>query len=228
MRLAAWLVGIVVLVGAGTYLGFQIERMQTKWVFVFAGTPTLLLAAVGGLWAHKREQLKEWLTPSWGDISRGFAGAVVLFLFTLAAAKLLFLGTSREVYLVRLYGQLGSPTDLQPYAVPLAIAIALLAAGEEILWRGFVTGLLTERIGARWAWVASAGLYGLAHVPTMFALEMGGLNPILPLAAVGGGLVWGGMARLFHRLTPSILAHALFDWCILMMFPLWSLSPAPA
>jgi hypothetical protein len=32
------------------------------------------------------------------------------------------------------------------------------------------------------------------------------------------------MARSFGRLTPSILAHAAFDWAIVMMFPLWGPS----
>ena len=50
-----------------------------------------------------------------------------------------------------------------------------------------------------------------------------GLNPVLPLAALGGGLVWGAMARAFGRLAPSVLAHALFDWAVVMMFPLWGM-----
>ena len=47
------------------------------------------------------------------------------------------------------------------------------------------------------------------------------LNPVLPIVALGAGLLWGGMARAFGRLPPSILAHALFDWAVIMMFPLW-------
>jgi membrane protease YdiL (CAAX protease family) len=51
-----------------------------------------------------------------------------------------------------------------------------------------------------------------------------GLNPILPLAALGAGLVWGAMARRFGRLVPSIVSHVLFDWCIVVMFRLWGES----
>jgi len=185
MRLALWLVVIVALVGTGAYFAFQIERMGTRWVFILSGAPTVALAGAGAYVTHRRGELKAWMSPSWGDFTRGFAGAVVLFLATLAVTKLFFLGTSRGVFLVRLYGQIGSPTELQPYAVPLAVGLAVLAAAEEILWRGFVTELLAERFGARWAWVYSACLYALAHVPTMFALDMGGPNPLLPLAALG-------------------------------------------
>jgi membrane protease YdiL (CAAX protease family) len=45
----------------------------------------------------------------------------------------------------------------------------------------------------------------------------------LPLAALGAGLVFGGIARLRGRLMPAIFAHALFDWCAVMMFPLWGM-----
>jgi membrane protease YdiL (CAAX protease family) len=84
---------------------------------------------------------------------------------------------------------------------------------------------LSEVCSSRWAWVVSAGLYSLAYVPTMWALAApSGPNPILPLAALGAGLVWGMMARRFGRLTPGIVAHALFDWCIVVMFRLWGES----
>jgi membrane protease YdiL (CAAX protease family) len=229
MRRELWLVPIVLLVGVGAYLAFQVERAQTPWIFVFAGLPTVALAGIGAFRAHKDGQLKRWLSPSWGDFTRGFAGATFLFLVVLVATKLFFNGPPRDMFLIRLYTQLGSPSELQQHAVPVALALAVVAAAEEVLWRGFVTTLVAERIGTRWAWVVAAGLYALAHVPTMFALEIGGTpNPVLPLAALAGGLLWGAMTRFFGRLPPSILAHALFDWCVVMMFPLWSLAPAAA
>jgi membrane protease YdiL (CAAX protease family) len=47
------------------------------------------------------------------------------------------------------------------------------------------------------------------------------LNPLVVAAALGGGLLWGAMARAFGRLFPSVLAHVVFDWAVVMMFPLW-------
>jgi membrane protease YdiL (CAAX protease family) len=104
----------------------------------------------------------------------------------------------------------------------VAAAVIVAALAEEIVWRGTVTQLVAERVGSRLAWIWAAGLYALALLPTAWALRAGyGLNPVLVLAAGGAGLVWGGMARAFGGLAPSILAHALFDWAVLMMFPLW-------
>jgi len=106
---------------------------------------------------------------------------------------------------------------MKRFAVVVAAAV-----GEEIVWRGAVTQLLAESVGSRVAWLWAAGLYTLALAPTAWSLgSASGLNPMLVVAAAGGGLVWGGMARVFGGLVPSILAHALFDWAALMMFPLW-------
>jgi membrane protease YdiL (CAAX protease family) len=87
-----------------------------------------------------------------------------------------------------------------------------------------VTQLLAESVGSRRAWIWAAALYALSMTPSAFSLRAGaGPNPVLFLAALGGGLLWGGMARLFGRLAPGILAHALFDWATVMMFPLWAI-----
>ena len=68
-----------------------------------------------------------------------------------------------------------------------------VAALEEISWRGFVYSLLEERLGTRRAWPATAVLYALAHLPTVFLLRdpFAGPNPLVVLAALGCGLVWG-------------------------------------
>ena len=131
-------------------------------------------------------------------------------------------GSAREIWLVSLYSQIGDPQVLRAQAPLVGIAILVVSACEEILWRGMVTQLLADRVGSRGAWIFAAGLYALAYVPTMWSLRSGvGLNPVLVVAALGGGLLWGAMARAFGGLAPSIIAHAFFDWAILMMLPLW-------
>jgi membrane protease YdiL (CAAX protease family) len=97
------------------------------------------------------------------------------------------------------------------------------ATAEEIVWRGLVTRQIAEVAGSRSAWLWAAALYALAQAPTLYRLRdpVAGINPILVLAALGLGLVWGGMSRVFGRLVPGILSHAAFDWCVIMMFRLW-------
>ena len=64
-------------------------------------------------------------------------------------------------------------------------------------------------------------------MPTLWALSDStlGKNPMVLIAALGAGLVWSALARVFgDRLTPSIISHGLFDWAVLMMFRLWGPS----
>jgi membrane protease YdiL (CAAX protease family) len=225
MRLAAraFVTVAVVASAVASYFAFSPERSATLGFWFLAGGPTVLLAAFAAMWAKREDYLTEWLGPRWGDFSRGLLGAVVLFGAAWAFARLVTpVGSTREIWLVSLYSQFGDPRVLQMHALAVGAVVAVVAVAEELVWRGAVTQLLAERLGSRSAWVWSAGLYALAYVPTMWALRAGaGIDPVLVVAALAAGLLWGAMARAFGRLAPSILAHALFDWVVLMMFPLW-------
>ena len=223
---AAYVALAVLVTGVAQYYAFRPESSNTVAFWVLAGGPTLLLAAFAAWWARREELLREWLTPRWGDFTRGVVAAVALFAAAWGFAKLVTpVGSKREIWLVSLYGQIGDPRLLQAHAPAVAAGIFAVALAEELVWRGMVTQVLADRIGSRTAWIAAAVLYAVANVSTMWALRAdgpgGGLNPLLPVAALGAGLLWGGMARAFGRLTPGILAHALFDWAVVMMFPLW-------
>jgi membrane protease YdiL (CAAX protease family) len=209
--------------GAASYFAFSPERSGRLAFWMLAVAPTGVLAAVAAAWAQREDLLREWLSPHWGDFTRGILGAVGFFLAAWAAARVLApVGSPREIWLVSLYGQIGDPRVLQAHGPAVAAAIAGAALFEEIVWRGAVTQLLAARVGSRTAWIWSAGLYTLALVPTAWALgSASGLDPMLVLCAAGGGLVWGGLARAFGSLVPGILAHALFDWAVVMMFPFW-------
>jgi membrane protease YdiL (CAAX protease family) len=221
---AAAFVTVAVVVSAVAFcLAFLPERSGTLAFWALAGGPTVLLATVAAAWAKREDYLWEWLAPKWGDFSRGLLGAVVLFGAAWAFARSVTpVGSAREIWLVSLYSQIGDPRVLQLHAPAVGVAIAVVVLAEELLWRGTITQLLAEKVGSRLAWVWSAGLYALVYVPTMWALRTGaGIDPVLVVAAFGGGVLWGAMARAFGRLAPGILAHALFDWSVLMMFPLW-------
>jgi membrane protease YdiL (CAAX protease family) len=217
----------VIATAVASYFAFLPQRSGSLGFWLLAGGPTLLLAALAAAWAHREELLREWLSPRWGDFSRGVASAVLLFGMAWAFARLATpSGSTHEIWLVSLYGQIGDPRVLQSHAPLVAVVIAVLALAEELVWRGMVTQLLADRVGTRTAWVWAAGLYALAYVPTAWSLRGGtggSLDPVLPLAALGAGLLWGGMSRAFGRLTPGVLAHALFDWAVVMMFPLWGM-----
>jgi membrane protease YdiL (CAAX protease family) len=220
---AAFLAIAVLLTGATAYFAFLPAHSGTLIFWALAGGPAVVLAAIAAAWARREELLGDWLRPRWGDFTRGVMGAVLLMGLAWAFSRLVTpRGSSHEIWLVTLYGQIGDPKVLRAHGTEVAVAIAVVALAEEVLWRGVVTQLLADRLGSRTAWIWSAVLYAVAYVPTAWSLGSGsGLDPALPIAALGAGLLWGFMARTFGRLGPSVLAHALFDWAVLMMFPLW-------
>jgi membrane protease YdiL (CAAX protease family) len=224
---AAFVAAAVATTGSTAYFAFESGRSGTLAFWALAAAPSVLLAVVGLAWAKHEELLGDWLVPKSGDFTLGVAGAAAFFGGAWAGVRVVAPpGSTREIWLASLYGQIGDPRGLQAHAPAVAATIAVAAFSEEVLWRGAVTRLVAERAGSRWAWIWAAGLYALAYVPTAWSLRAsdgagGGLNPALPLVALAGGLLWGAMARVLGRLTPGILAHALFDWAVLMMFPLW-------
>lgn len=241
VRNLAYLVGIVVAIAAGSHFAFQLARAGQPSFLVWLAIPTLAIAIVGAVRAYRdgdlyrRSSFDEssgggglgWLNVRSGDFTRGFAGSALLFGSAWGFMKLVApVGSDRESWLARLYLQVGDPTTLRKSVAFVVVSILVLAIAEELVWRGLVTSLLEEHVGTQRAWVWAAVLYAVAQLPTLWALRdpVAGLNPVLPVAALASGLVWGYMARRFGRLLPGIFSHVLFDWTVLMMFRLWGPS----
>lgn len=218
---------IVAVVAACNAVAWNGERAGTVSFAMWSMLPTLLMAACGAWWLRREEGDLQLLAPRWGDASLAIVCALSLF----AGAWLLVHalapeGSPREAWMARLYLQFGPGGQLKKHMVVVVIALLAIAIGEEVLWRGVVTRLLEPLVGSRRAWIVSAFLYALAHLPTAFLLadETAGKNPMLVLGALGAGLVWGGVARKLGRLVPGILAHVAFDWTVLVLFRLWGRS----
>ncbi len=227
MRNVAYLAGIVATIAVAAHFAFDVTRAGTQSFYLVMAVPTVALAVLALVRAKNDGVLKSWLSVRSGDFSRGFGAAALLFGAAYAFTKSVAPPESiRASWLARLYLQLGDPQILRKHVGMVVIAIIVMAIAEEIVWRGLVISLLEEKIGSRRAWVWGAVLYSIAHVPTVWALRdpVAGANPVILLAALGCGLVWGGMVRAFDRLLPGIFSHVLFDWTVIMMFRLWGPS----
>jgi len=220
----AGIAATVLVAGAGSKLAFDLDRAGSLSFWAYAIVPTLVVAIVACVRAGRDGELVDLLRPEWGDATRGIMSAALLLAGAVAVIHLVApVGSPRESWTARLYLQLGDPRWLRAHMALVTTFLVVAAAAEEIVWRGLVTRLIAEKVGSRFAWVWAALPYSLAMVPTAWALRdpVAGLNPLLILGALGLGLVWGGIARFSGRLTPSILSHAAFDWCVIMMFRLW-------
>ena len=218
---------VMLIVAAGQALAWNVERAGTLSFTLWAIGPSVVLAALGAAWLRREDGELALLAPRWGDASLGIVCALALFggawllVHVLAPA-----GTPREAWMARIYLQLGPAGALKSQMIPLVIGLVVIAVVEETLWRGVVTRLLEPSTGSRRAWIVSALLYAGAHVPTLFLLAdpTAGKNPMVVLGALGGGLVWGALARRTGRLVPGILAHVAFDWTVVVLFRLWGAS----
>jgi hypothetical protein len=209
-------------------MGFHPTRAASFAMLPWLGVPALLLAGYAVAFARYQGHLATWLRPRWGDLSM----AIVLTLMTLGAAWALvhFMapqGAPREAWIAAVYKQMGDVSLVRGRVLPVAVGLVFVAAAEELIWRGVVTYWLEELVGSRRAWIASAFCYALAHAPTAWVLRdpVVGPNPMIVLGALGAGLLWGATARMSGgRLVPVIVAHAAFDWCVVVMFRLWGAS----
>lgn len=219
--------GITLLVAGSYAMAWNVERAGTTSFALWAILPTALLAVLGAIWLREEDGSLEALAPRWGDASLGIVCAIALFggawllVHTLAPV-----GTPREAWMARIYLQLGRGGDLKKQMALVTAVLLFVAIAEEVLWRGVVTRLLEPLVGSRRAWMVAAVLYALAHVPTVFLLadDRAGHNPMLILATLGAGLVWGALARKLGRVTPGILAHLAVDWAVIVLFRLWGPS----
>jgi membrane protease YdiL (CAAX protease family) len=157
------------------------------------------------------------LVPKGGDLSLGvLVGVVTVALAFLGLHLIVGPGTGREIWLFRLYAQSGNVQG-QSYLTAL---LALVVVLEELVWRGWVLSSL-RTISERWAAPLSALAYALAQLPVFFTLgdAVVGGNPLVPLAALGGGLVWSYMTQLTGRVIPTILAHGVFSYFLVGPVP---------
>ena len=210
-----------VTIGGAVWFAFRPEQAGTWGMLLallgaqvpFAALAVALLAREGVLAAELR--------PHRGDLTFGFLAALLMYAAAMAVRQI-FLGpdTPRSWWLARVYLQLGDTSENRSLYVGLVVLV--IAALEELVWRGLVMRSLRPSMGPMRAWMVSSVLYGLAHAATIPLLghPVAGPNPLLVAAAIGGGLVWGHLYNRTGRLGPALFAHALFSWAI-VDFPLW-------
>jgi len=202
-------------------VGFAFSYPDSPLMFLSMLITYALLAGFTVQRLRRRGEFDEQLRPRSGDLSIGAVVAAFLYAIAMAVHLLLTSPPSpRSAWIMQIYGALGDPAS--EYRHALGGVVFVVAALEEFVWRGLVMRVLTERLGWLRSWLLQAGLFGLAHVPTMFVLgsPVAGPNPLLVAAGIAYSLVWGRLAMRLDRLPPALFAHALFTWGV-FEFPIW-------
>jgi len=202
-------------------VGFAFSHPDSPWMLGSMGGVYAVLAGFTVHRLRRRGELDLQLRPRAGDLSIGFVVAALLWAVALAVHLLVTSPPSpRSAWIMQIYGALGDPASEHRHLI--GGIVFLVAALEELVWRGWVMQVLTERMGWFRSWFVQAGLFGLAHTPTLFILSspVAGPNPLLVAAGIAYSLVWGRLALRFDRLPPALFAHALFTWGV-FEFPIW-------
>lgn len=212
---------LALLVAAAVHaLAFQpsASGTTTLWWWLLGGYGALSLVALHYYWTEGI--LAQRLAPRAGDLSIGVLLFGVLLLASFVARSALAPSDSvRYAWLYRLYLQLGDPEVVQ-HSLSLTSVVLLVAIFEELVWRGLVLDILATRLGSRRGWIVSVLLYAAATLPTAYLLRdpVAGLNPLLPIAAIGAGLVWSFVAARLGRLAPVMVSHMAFSYFSVVQF----------
>lgn len=200
LGMALWMSALLtvaaVLVGVGPYeIAFQALWDQGSTPF----SALLLLLAIGGLYPATRLSARLWhgarrrhLVGRPARTLRDFAAALLVSLMVLGVPLALYAALSPDVVS-------GLPARIWAVLlVPSLAALALQTGGEEILFRGYLQGILTARGLPRGLAVAlPAALFGLVHYsPAM--------TPAETAATLGLATAFGLMAGDLTARTGSL------------------------
>lgn len=202
------LVVVTVAVAVAYALRLPKESEVTLWAGI--GIPYAVLALVAIVRLHRKRQLASLFQFRRGDPTLGILiGFVLLGISWLASKVLAPAGATQRAWLLRVFLLVADSPE-----ATVSLMLVLLVTCEELVWRGWVQTELRERLGARRAWIACAGLYAAAHLPTLVTLEdpAAGTNPLVVLAALGAGLCFSFLAERSGRLSPGIFAHGVFSY----------------
>ena len=184
------------------------------WVVVFGlrrGPVALTLAAASLAmlaWAIARTPRQENLIViHQGILVLGVGSAVLLFL----SFRILY-PVFQNVAAIR-------EGALEAHAVPArsggAVAVGLLvlvALAEEVFWRGFVQGRLSEELGDQTAFLATLAGYVACHVLT--------LNLALVVASAVCGAAWGWFRLRSRSVVPGVISHVVWVQLVFHALPI--------
>jgi len=219
-REALAIAAVVTLASAGAVAyAFSEDHAGTPWMLGSLGLAYGFLALLAVWRLASRSELSV-LRPRGGDLTIGAIVAAVLYGVAMGVHVLLTSQPPRSAWIMRIYACLGDPTSEHRHLI--GGVVFLIAALEELVWRGLVMRVLTESFGWLRSWLIQACLFALAHGSTLILLgdPKAGPNPLLIAAGLTYSLVWGRLAMRFDRLPPALFAHALFTWAV-FEFPIW-------
>ncbi len=92
------------------------------------------------------------------------------------------------------------------------VLLILIAAWEEIFWRGMAQRVISRRFGANAGWLLGAFAYMLVNIWSG--------NIVLIITTLICGLCWGWLYKFFGSLWSGIISHVIWTLAIFLLLPL--------
>jgi membrane protease YdiL (CAAX protease family) len=180
----------------------QFGQGQIYWIM----GPYAVLVSVVLLTLRSRALLRL-LRPSTRNVSLGVSIGVAMTLATypaFAAAQALFPELMSNVS--QLYSQ-----SRQEALVIAVTWVIVIAAAEELVWRGAWIEALTPRFGRFYAGAMSIGIYAAAQLCSK--------SFIVGLLALCCGTIWTVMRHYTRSIVSPLLAHLIWTPTVILLWP---------
>jgi membrane protease YdiL (CAAX protease family) len=208
-----WLLGVLGIVAtAGAWSLVRVGRASI-WQ---AMTPLFAVLGAGAVLSGRAglagdPRLTGLASTRWWSVPAGlFAGAGAALVLFAATRAFLAIALRSESFARHTGVQYAQRTALGPAAA--ALSAIVVAAGEELFWRGAVQPSVGGLLDGVWAGpVAAATVVWAAYLVANLASRS---LPIVAAAAVGGA-VWAWLPLLTGGIAASLICHA--GWTALML-----------
>jgi membrane protease YdiL (CAAX protease family) len=199
-----WVLAVALAAMAVTYVG-------AFWLEVVPFWPSIMAFSALSWWAAWHPYLPVRLRPTRQLVALGLAVGAVLWMVSFAVV-MVARQTPLWPPLAPSVAGLGELTGAAPGWLAALLIVTVTSPSEEVLFRGAVFARCARRLGPGWrAVVAAAGVYALL-------IAMSG-NPLLPVAGLVCGTVWGGLRMRTGSLVPGVVAHAVWSASMLAALP---------
>ncbi len=148
------------------------------------------------------------VTLGWRKVAIGLASAILLYVLSYAGSLILprvMVGSLEQV--AKIYALKSGQSE---WRIGIFLTL-IIGPGEELWWRGFLQRHWSLRLRSWPGLFLVAGLYAAVHLTSK--------NPVLVLAALVCGFVWGYQYLRYKSLLANVVSHILFDLAVFLFLP---------
>ena len=181
---------------------FSFDQPKVFWYYI-TGTSLLLIA-----YSIFNEEIDDQVSMGSYLLYGIISGLLVYGVFWIGHHLIHLLDVNTFIKQVnRLYAKF-APDVIWHFVVLILIVIP----AEELFWRGFIQKRLMKSLSVLASIIIASVLYASVYIFTDF--------PILIIASLCAGLIWGGLYAWKRSIPLVILSHVLFDLLLFIFLPL--------